>query len=628
MNIAAKMNSGLVLKYRPDVDGLRAIAVMSVVFFHAGISAVPGGYVGVDVFFVISGYLISLVISEQIEADRFTYAGFYERRIRRIAPALLVALTFTTALCYFYLMPGPLLQYSKSLVSALLSVSNFYFFLNSGYFEAPSANEPVLHTWSLAIEEQFYVFLPVLLVVCYKYARRLTRLFVLGLCGLSFLLSVALVAYSPETAFYMLPTRAWELLLGSIVALRSVPELNSPVLRNGASAAGLLLIAYPVFFYSELTPFPGAAALPPCLGAILIIAAGRNGRSLVGRLLSVPPVVFVGKISYSVYLFHWPVVLFQRNDAMLVEGPLRYGKIAEVIASLVLGTVSWRFVERPFRQTAWIGRQQVFRWAGAGCLVILAEAGLLWVLPSRYPPDVAAVAVYANDTAEHFRTGKCFISTSQSFSAYDQAACLRPLPQTREAVLIGDSHAAHLWYGLSHVFSDTAVLQATAAGCKPTIADAHGSSACDRVMATGFDAALEKGTDELLIAAKWDERDLAAVAATLDWAAAHRVRAVLFGPIPQYDSPLPRLLALSLFHHDPGLPKQHMVDEDRLDHDMERMAVSRGVQYISLRSLLCPAGQCVTAIGNVPLQFDYGHLTKDGSMFVAEQLKNRRLLEP
>ena len=310
------------LHYRPDIDGLRAIAVLSVLAYHLRINMFRGGFVGVDVFFVISGYLISAIILKDIAAGTFSIVSFYERRVRRIFPALIALFVGTTLLAYFFFLPTELIGFAKSLLAALFSVSNFYFWRHSGYFSAPVDTKPLIHTWSLAVEEQFYIFLPIFLFLAHRFFPRRLRTSIVVIALGSFVLSAVGAYRDPTAAFYLPHTRAWELLLGVLISLDVFPAIRGPVLRNVSTICGLGLISAAVFGFSAYTPFPGIAALLPCVGAALIIAAGRSGNSLVGRMLSLKPMVFIGLISYSLYLWHWPIIVFQGMDSLGVNGAL------------------------------------------------------------------------------------------------------------------------------------------------------------------------------------------------------------------------------------------------------------------------------------------------------------------
>ncbi|HYK43019.1 MAG TPA: acyltransferase, partial [Thermoanaerobaculia bacterium] len=313
------------LSYRPEIDGLRGVAVVLVVLFHAGFGC-PGGYVGVDVFFVISGFLITSLIWKDLEGERFTFARFWERRARRIVPALVAVVAATLFAGWFLLLPADYERLGRSAASQAVFAANVHFWLTGGYFAPAAAEQPLLHTWSLALEEQFYWIVPVALFLVFgarRFERRRSSMILAAIgCGIvsSFTLSVWGVAHHPSAAFYLLPTRAWELLLGSLVAflpMRSQPSQGRAV-RELAAIGGVALILLAAFGYRATTPFPGAAALAPCLGAALWIRS--NGRetsaspapTLAGSVLSRPLPVFVGLASYSLYLWHWPFLAFAR----------------------------------------------------------------------------------------------------------------------------------------------------------------------------------------------------------------------------------------------------------------------------------------------------------------------------
>lgn len=623
------------LHYRPDIDGLRAIAVLSVLAYHFRISAFRGGFVGVDVFFVVSGFLISAVILQDIDAGTFSIAGFYERRVRRILPAFLGLLIGTVIIAYFCFLPAELISFIKSQLAALFSVSNFFFWKQSGYFSAPVETKPLVHTWSLAVEEQFYVFLPIFLYLGHRYFRTKVRVAVLLIAVVSFAISAVGAFRWPDATFYLPHTRAWELLLGVLITLGVFPAMRTPLTRNVAALAGLALICVAVFGFTAYTPFPGLAALPPCFGAALIIVAGQTGDSLVGRMLSLRPAVFVGLISYSLYLWHWPVIVFQNMESLLVSPvSVRMIKLACIIVSFALATISWKFIELPFRgKHKLLTRGEVFRFAAAAAAVVSA-IGLTTLasrgFPARYPEKAIQVASYLDyDSASYFREGTCFISSENKFSDYDYARCLQQDPSKKNVLLFGDSHAAQLWYGFSTTLPGVNFMQATAAGCKPTLEQPLiVAAACSHLMNYVFaDYLATHHVDRLLIEAHWRAEDLAPLAATLDWLKQRNVSVVLFGPMVQYDTALPRLLAFSIRGNDPAIPSQHRIDLRKLDADMAAMAHARDFDYVSFYQSLCDRQSCTErSADGAPLVYDYGHLTKEGSVLVAERLRDNEAL--
>lgn len=389
-------------RYRPEIDGLRAVAVLAVVFFHAGIGF-PGGYIGVDVFFVISGFLITSLILKDLQEGRFTLANFWERRARRIIPAAVVVVLATLVGGWFLLLPTDYAMLGESALWQAIFGANIYFWRSTNYFAGPADEQPLLHTWSLAVEEQFYLFFPLLLVglFCFpRFRRRAILLLILG-TGLlaSLLLSVYGVTAHPTPTFYLLPTRAWELLCGAVVAI--LPAAMVPrrrLLRALLSWAGLAAIVLPCLLYDRNTLFPGLAAIPPCLGTCLFIVATAASSSdgsrmaLPGAMLSCRPVVFVGLISYSLYLWHWPLFAFSHYWAL---EPLSVTyRVGLVGAAFGLAVVSWRFVEMPFRaRHLGVKRSTMFMHALSGLAITAAAAGFLLLrqgVPMRYSSKVVA----------------------------------------------------------------------------------------------------------------------------------------------------------------------------------------------------------------------------------------------
>ncbi len=337
------------MRYRADIDGLRAVAVVPVVLYHAGVSLFSGGFVGVDVFFVISGYLITSLIIGEIDAGRFSLLDFYQRRVRRIFPALYAVVTFCAVVGYLFYTPDDLKRLGQAIIGVSLFLSNVVFWLQTGYFGAQFEELPLLHTWSLAVEEQFYTVFPLYLMFVNRFlpSRRCTV--TLALCAFSFAFSTWSVQVFPSATFFLAPARAWELLIGALLALGLVPKTYLLKCRGPVAFAGLAMIALPVFFYSENTVFPGASALPPVLGAAFVIWAGAEAENPVSRLLSGRWFVFVGKISYSLYLWHFSILAFVTylNVAKL-SAP---ATAAVVVLSFGVAALSWSLVERPFRRS-------------------------------------------------------------------------------------------------------------------------------------------------------------------------------------------------------------------------------------------------------------------------------------
>jgi peptidoglycan/LPS O-acetylase OafA/YrhL len=618
------------VKYRADVDGLRALAVLVVIAFHLGSYRFRGGFVGVDVFFVISGFLICSLLYGDLEAGRFSLARFYERRIRRILPALLLVLAATTIAAAFVLMPPRFEDYAESLAAAALSFSNFFFWQSAGYFDAPAGTKPLLHTWSLAVEEQFYLAFPLFLAALYRF-RRTVVIAALTLIAIASLAISAVGAFNdPNAAFYLPFNRAWELLLGALLALGAAPLLRG-TWAHAVGVAGLALIGASVFLISEQTPFPGLAALPPCIGTAMVIAAGRAGEGVVAKVLALPPIVLIGLMSYSLYLWHWPIIVLFR-EAALQDTLTRVQQLEVLALCFGLSVLSWLFVERPMRRAP-APRRVVFAAAAAGTLVVTVAALAViathgW--PQRLPDNVTRLASFTEyDGMSRYRTGACFIDSRHSYSEFDADRCLRRDPSEEAILLIGDSHAAHLWSALASELPQTSVLQATASGCKPTV-HAEGARRCRRMMDFIFTRYLATHeVDLLVISASWAAEDAPAVAETVDWARARGIELVVLGPSVSYSAPLPLLLAREVRAGDPDLAGRHRLHYVRAaDRALAHVAAARRARYVSIYDLMCPRGQCREFVGDgVPIQYDRDHLTEEGARYVVRRLELAGALE-
>jgi peptidoglycan/LPS O-acetylase OafA/YrhL len=658
------------IAYRPDVDGLRAVAVLAVVFDHIH-TRITGGYIGVDVFFVISGYLISSVILSEMVSGKFSVTNFYERRIRRIFPALLVMLLGSAAITYFCCVPSETDGFARSLLAALFSVSNFFYWYeprllhwhqvpsnfviwhHAGYFDVShTAVDGLLHTWSLAVEEQFYIIFPLFLMVVRRWFPNRLRIAIWSITVVTFALACVCVRRDPTVAFYFAPLRAWELLIGTVISQHYVPAVNGKWGRNLAALAGLMLILAPCKYYTATTHFPGLAALPPCIGAALLIAAGETGNSLVGRLLSWRPIVFIGLISYSLYLWHWPIITFLEEKYIHVdyESPKRL-KLAVLVASLIAGTLSWLFVERPFRAGRFRpGRRSLFL-GTAAAVALIGAVGVFMVasggLPSRFPSEALEIDRYTNyDFRRAYRANVCLLDPRFStFEQFDKATCLSDDLTRKHYLLIGDSHAAHLYPGLLAVFPEVNISQATTAGCMPFLTQPPEKQGyCDGNMWNYVygDYLIHHRVDAILIAGRWLETDFPELGRTIVWIRQHGIEVVLFGPVPEFDVPFARLLTLSLRDRQPAMIDRHRrIGPMQTDKKLSELARNQWkIRYISAYENLCAmnvkmeaeaplrteSGCPVYAASGVPLIFDSNHLTADASILYARTMRARNQL--
>jgi peptidoglycan/LPS O-acetylase OafA/YrhL len=426
--------------FRADIEGLRALAIIPVVLFHVGLGGFAGGFVGVDVFFVISGFLITASLDNDIRRGVYSIANFYVRRIRRIFPAYVALICVASLFAVALQLPSDLKDYGASMAATAVYVSNITFWQNSGdYFGVKSEFQPLLHTWSLAVEEQFYIVFPVLLVVAARSGKRAWTLGVVGLCFVASLaLGIHMTQTAPVASFFLLPSRAWELLAGSLLALGVAGAPRRAAIAEAAGASGLALIVVPILLYSAATPFPGLAAVPPVLGAALILYAGMGERQTsVGRLLSHPGLRFFGLISYSLYLWHWPIIVFLRYVFLDLDLTL---KLAVLPLSVVAATVSWRFVERPFRRPgAKIAPRRLFL-ATAAVTCAIAATGLAFArdgLPWRASPRILQLADKATYQGPARTCGNAF-----KLRRTLATLCVRGTPgAVPDLLVIGDSHA-------------------------------------------------------------------------------------------------------------------------------------------------------------------------------------------
>lgn len=421
------------MQYRKEIDGLRAVAVLPVIFFHAGFPAFSGGFVGVDVFFVISGYLITGILLEEMDQGRFSILRFYERRARRILPALFTVVLFCFPFAWAWMPPDQLRDFAKSVVAVVLFSSNVLFWQESGYFDTVAELKPLLHTWSLAVEEQFYIVFPLFLLAVARFGRVVLLGAILFIALISLLLSEWASRYAPSGNFFLAPTRAWELLAGSTCAIIQMSSSRRPA--NWLSVAGLALILFSIFYYDERTPFPSAYALVPVFGTVLVLLYG-SGSTWTARMLSQPLLVGIGLISYSAYLWHQPLFAFARLSPFDTSDTLM---LALSLCSLALGFLSWKYVETPFRRRprpALPTRPAVFATSAvAGAAMIAAGAYVAFT-------DVAKTRfAYASDSST-ISTNPSLTRDSSRRSIYLQTTIRIAISSSRMALRAGKLHGS------------------------------------------------------------------------------------------------------------------------------------------------------------------------------------------
>jgi peptidoglycan/LPS O-acetylase OafA/YrhL len=427
--------------YRPDIDGLRALAVLPVLLFHAKLGC-PGGFVGVDIFFVISGFLISTLILKELGDGTFNLITFWERRIRRILPALAVVVFATIVAGWFLFLPQDFKTVGECAVAQAILLSNVFFWQqdHSGYFATGNETKPLLHTWSLAVEEQFYLLFPLFLIFLALHRKLTLSKTIAALAIGSFALSVFGSHSHLSATFYWLPTRAWELMLGALLATTGGKLSASKKLRDASAWLGVGLVFFSIFFYDENTRFPGLAAIPPCLGAALIIFSSETTPSLVGEILTFKPVVFIGLISYSLYLWHWPLLAFTKYLANESQWQHADFRVALLLVSFLLAILSWRYIEIPIRKRRILyKRPQIFGFACVSMITLLLLGLMIFLghgVPSRFP----AKALNYYDSRNHFPFRKD-ISLEQAMAGQFVELGSRDTDQPIKVLIWGDSHA-------------------------------------------------------------------------------------------------------------------------------------------------------------------------------------------
>lgn len=615
-------------QHRADIDGLRAVSVLAVILFHIAPNRFPAGGLGVDLFFVISGYLIGGIVLSSTARNTFSFAEFYLRRLRRIAPAFIVMVVVVSVVAMRPLYPWEAEDFARSAVAALGCVSNIYFFWTSSYFAPDSASLPLLHTWSLGIEEQFYLFFPLLPLLFHRIggARWLTGALIASAIA-SLAISQHQVATAPAAAFYLLPSRWWELMIGVIATRVPDDRLRSAALRLGLGSCGLLLIIASFVFVVPARGFPGLAALPACLGVALLLTGGRAGGSPMHRLLGLWPMRTVGLASYSLYLWHWPVIVLYRLDRVI--GKLSIDDAVLVLtATAILGLASWRFVELPFRQPA-MRTGPLLAWSGG--LVGAALAVQIAILsangfPARFPPRALALARYADPTARFpMPPFKCALQNDEPFTAYDGRRCLATVPGKPNWLLVGDSHAAMLWSGLSKELPEVHFQMATSLGCEIPLDPRPTGRQCDDLMHLALvEHVASAPPNAVVLTWRWQQVDEAGLARLVGRLRARGITLILLGPTAGYTVPVARVLAESVRRGDARFTTAAL--EPRLAGDDARLAsiaARLGVPYLSPLRAMCQAGSgcTVTGVAGRPLYIDGDHYTAEGSATVIRRLR-------
>lgn len=626
--MALKADAGPDIPYRADVDGLRAIAVLAVLGFHANLKSLSGGFVGVDIFFVISGYLISSLILSRLKAGSFSFVDFYLRRCRRLFPALIAVLLTVWAIGWFAMWPTELAALGKHMIAAAAFAANILLYSEVGYFDVPAASKPLLHLWSLGVEEQFYIVFPALLLFVWRLRMARWLLIAIGLA--SFALNIAVVRSNPSFAFYMPMTRFWEFIAGTLVAYPATAEPASaasrPLLKPDLSAGlGILLVVAAIALIPSDSHFPGWWGVLPTAGAMLVIAAGPE-TWLNRKVLANPKVVYVGLISYPLYLWHWPLIVVGNSLAQYYSPSNAYPRtiaFSAIALSFLLAILTYEFIERPVRARKPLPAMRRAAGASAVCLAAVAVLGAATTrgagFPGRYPAEVQSLLFPIELGADYPPPNE----------ARNTAGPL--------VVTFGDSHSFHLQPGLRDLQNQRTFRLAHMGwgDCSPMgVVKPVDPESCRKLAADNEQEFARLKPDIVLISAFWWQYPhLDGIAETVRLLQRIGIgKIVVMGSAPFWPQP-PQVLLYKAYRSDP----RHQVP-DRLtgfnrgtrdvDRRLQKIASDLGVTFVSLYDVLCNDSGCLARLGDGAkdiVQPDLTHFSAEGSSYVISHVADRIL---
>ncbi|MHC8318963.1 acyltransferase family protein [Pseudomonas sp. LB3P31] len=617
-------------KYRSDIDGLRAVAVIAVLLHHLNTSLLPGGFVGVDIFFVISGFLITSQVYSEVKRNAFSLKGFYQRRINRIVPALATVLLATVVVGAFILSPVDLIRLNVSALLSLLGVSNIYIWVKYGnYFAADASEAPLLHTWSLGIEEQFYVIWPLFIVLLYRLAPR----YVLPVLAVGVVVAVAVSEYATgvfaTAAYYLLPTRFFELMLGGLLGIYlQQPRVIGKLAAHGLALVGYLLIGFSLFVLNSGSSFPGLNALIPCLGAALLILAGSGDRH--SRLLTSRPMVFVGLISYSLYLWHWPLIAYLNYLEIPIDLPVGALLIA---AAIGLSWLTWRFVEVPFRRggASWHFSRVFTRRFVLPAVALALIAGLSVQFngfPQRFDPGIAALEAMTLSKPSEIRHG-CHVTNALYATEPNDKCRLGAEKEGLDGILIGDSFANH-FTGMVDLLAkpdNLSIMDYTMDSCPPILGYAADMSPvyaahCAKRNERVFSLIEQNKYPYVVLAAIWPKEAAAkdVVEASIRRVVENSGQVIVILSNQHIEKaascPIHRLMFDT--HRNCSVPQSPLPL-----YWADVRAKFPQVRFIDPNQVICPEGICSPIIQGQLLYLDDSHLDEGGSRFIGRTLLER-----
>lgn len=625
------------MKYRREIDGLRALAVLSVIFYHAGLPFFKGGFVGVDVFFVISGYLITSIIVNEMKRGVFSLGDFYGRRARRILPALFFMMLCTFPLSWIWMLPKEFKEYSASLVFVPLFISNVLFYLQSGYFDVAAELRPLLHTWSLAVEEQYYLIFPLFLLLTWRLGKKWVLCFIVLAILLSLVLAQWAANVHPTANFYLLPTRLFEILIGSLLGWHIQHKVDDKFIGQLGSFIGLLLILVSIFIFDKNTPYPSLYTLAPIVGTCLILIFSSE-KNPIGVLLGCNILVGIGLISYSSYLWHQPIFSFYRIRGLdLSQNGIAY---ILIVVALVIGWLSWKYVETPARTKKNITTKKLCLMSLGFSLVFIiagyvgyASNGLL----ARYSPNQKQILSYLNYDlfSQGFRPSRCFMEPADTYRSFSDECYGK---HSSDAYLIwGDSHAAALSQGMRLIHEDT--IQLTASACPPLIdVDFNERANCRSINEFIKSKIIDLRPRKIFLSANWrayvHEDIFQGLIRTINFikVISPKTEIIIVGNVPWWTPELPILMLKNGYAiNKPMFLKLDSYESiEKLDILLQKLSDANGVRFFSALNSMCINNECAAVItyrGEFWLTaFDNAHLTEAGAYYIFNEIENNKRL--
>ena len=653
------------MKYRAEIDGLRALAVMPVILFHAGFETFRGGFVGVDVFFVISGYLITTILINDIEQKRFSILNFYERRARRILPALFFVMVVCIPFAWIWMLPSQMKDFSQSIIAVSLFVSNILFWKETDYFGVNAEEKPLLHTWSLAVEEQYYLLFPIFLILLWRFGKNRVFWIIFIIALFSLILSEWGWRNKPNANFYLAPTRAWEILAGSITAF--ILQARGVKKNNVLAFLGLVGIIFSIFAYDASTPFPSIYTLVPVIGAMLIVLYAHKN-TITAKLLSTKAFVGIGLISYSAYLWHQPLFAFARIRSLV--SPSDFLMVLLSLSSIALAYFSWKYVEMPFRKVNALQRKHIFMISFLFLIVFLTFGFVGHIksgIPSRLDSKIIDLVEIHSIETKLRDDGGCNRRENET----EILACLFGSKHNLKVALVGDSHASSLVSALNEIGLDNNIgfVRHTKNECPFVRNFQSGTFGNCFEFVDGVLSWLEENNsiEKVIISQRLQfyikepnslntvggnevfgnnlygtietlresfevrkKHILSEFKETIKLLASknHQLDIILISPIPVHEVHVPHQLAKSLIYlgNDSAvgpLPlKRYYYNNKDVFGVLDELNNLDNVVVYRLDEYLCSSKSCRSVLGSIPLYYDNNHLTKEGALIALKSISD------